>query len=110
MTEGAKLVGSQPIQALGKLHMPKKRKHVEPLFPSLPSGTTVSDSVWIGEVLIDAKGRTVHVWTLREPRLTPALPAVTDVIVSAVQQWEYEPLVRDNTPKPFCKVVTFTIR
>ena len=110
MTEGATLVGSQPVQARGKLHLPKKRKHVEPLIQSLPPGTPAVSSVWIGEALVDAKGRTVHVWTLREPTLTAASPSVTEAITAAIQQWEYEPLVIEKTARPFCKVVTFTIR
>ena len=109
MREGAKLVGSQPIEARGKLHLPKKRKHVQPLVPSLPPGITASDNVWIGEALIDQKGRTVRVWTLREPRLTPALPGVTDAITAAVQQWEYEPLLIDKVARPLCRIATFTI-
>jgi hypothetical protein len=77
----------------------------------LPKGTTVTatGNVWIGEALIDAKGRTVQVWTLREPKLTPALPGVTDAITAAVQQWEYEPLLIDKAARPFCKIVTFTL-
>jgi hypothetical protein len=59
--------------------------------------------------LIDTKGRTVHVWTLREPQLTPALPSVTDAITDAIQQWEYEPLLIDKVARPFCKIVTFTL-
>ena len=109
MTEGAKLVGSQPVEARGKLHLPKKRKHVQPSLPSLPRATTVAGNVWIGEALVDTNGRTVRVWTLREPQLTPAPPGVTDAITAAVQQWEYEPLLIDKTASPFCKIVTFTI-
>jgi hypothetical protein len=109
MTEGAKLVGSQPVEARGKLHLPKKRKHVEPRIQSPPDTPLVS-SVWIGEALVDAKGRTVHVWTLRQPKLTPADPSVTEAITVAVQQWEYEPLVIEKTARPFCKIVAFTIR
>jgi hypothetical protein len=111
LQEGGKLVGSQPVAARGKLHLPKKRKHVQPSIPSLPPGTstTAIGNVWIGEALIDTKGRTVHVWSLREPKLTPPLAGVTDAITAAVQQWEYEPLLIDKTARPFCKIVTFTI-
>ena len=111
MEEGAKLVGAQPIAARGKLRLPKKRKHVQPSIPPLPRTTTraVAGYVWIGEALIDTKGRTVRVWTLREPKLTPAQPGITDAITAAVQQWEYEPLLIDKEARPFCKIVTFTV-
>ena len=91
-----KLVGSQPIEARGKLNLPKKRKHVEPVIQSLPPGTPAASGVWgvwIGEALVDTKGRTVRVWTLREPNPTPEPPSVSEAIVAAIQQWEYEPLV-----------------
>jgi hypothetical protein len=110
MSRGANLVGSQPIQARGKLNLPKKRKHVEPAIQSVAPGTPAGSVVWIGEALVDTKGRTVHVWTLREPKLTPESPGVSEAIVAAIQQWEYEPLVIEKTPRPFCKIVTFTIR
>lgn len=110
MQQGAKLIGSQPVQARGKINLPKKRKHVEPLIQSVPAGTPAASGVWIGEALVDTKGRIVHVWTLREPKPTPATPRVSEAIVAAVQQWEYEPLVIEKTPRPFCKIVTFTIR
>jgi hypothetical protein len=110
MTEGAKLVGSQPIEARGKLNLPKKRKHVEPVIQAVPSGTPVVSRVWIGEALVDTKGRVVHVWTLRQPTPTRAPTDVSDAIVAAVEQWEYEPLVIEKTARPFCKIVAFTIR
>lgn len=113
ISEGAKLVGSQPIQARGKLNLPKKRKHVEPLLQSVPPGTPAASgvwNVWIGEALVDTKGRTVRVWTLREPKPTPESPGLSEAIVAAIQQWEYEPLVIEKTPTPFCKTVAFTIR
>jgi len=109
MQEGAKLVGSQPIAARGKLYLPKKRKHVQPSIPSSPRAAYVAGNVWIGEALIDTKGRTVRIWTLREPKLTPARPDITDAITAAVQQWEYEPLLIDKEARPFCKIVTFTL-
>jgi hypothetical protein len=108
MQDGAKLVGSQPIAARGKLHLPKKRKHVQPSLPSLPPGTTVTRNVWIGEALIDVKGRTVQIWTLREPQLTPSVAGIAEAITAAVQQWEYEPLLINKTAKAFCKTVAVT--
>ena len=59
VSEGAKLVGSQPIEARGKLNLPKKRKHVELLVQSAPPGTEAASGVWIGEALVDTKGRIV---------------------------------------------------
>src|SRR4029434_10758501 len=67
MTEGEKLVGSQPIQARGKVDLPKRRTRVDPLIQSVPPEPPAASRVWIGEALVDTKGLLVHVWTLREP-------------------------------------------
>lgn len=107
--EGAKLVGTQPIEARGKLHLPKTIKRVPPQFPPLPAGATVVTNYWIGEVLIDAKGHVAEVWTIKEPKLMPAFPAVTDAIVSAFRRWEWEPLVVDKKATPFCKIMTLRV-
>ena len=107
--EGAKLVGTQPIEARGKLHMPHTIKRVPPQYPPLPEGTTVVTNYWIGEVLIDAKGHLAAVWTIKEPKLTPAFPAVTDAVVSAIRGWEWEPLVVDKKARPFCTIMTFRV-
>jgi hypothetical protein len=64
---------------------------------------------WIGEVLIDAKGHLAEVWTIKEPKLTPAFPAVTDAIVSAFRGWEWEPLVVDKKATPFCTIMTLRV-
>ena len=96
-----KLVGTQPIEARGKLHLPRTIKRVPPQYPSLTAGTTVVSNYWIGEVLIDAKGHVVEVWTIREPELRPAFPAITDAIVSALRRWEWEPLIVDKKARPF---------
>jgi hypothetical protein len=107
--EGAKLVGTQPIEARGKLHMPRTIKRVPPQYPPLPAGTSVVTNYWIGEVLIDAKGHLAEVWTIKEPQLRPAFPAVTEAIVSAFRGWEWEPLIVDKKARPFCKIMTLRV-
>ena len=107
--EGMKLVGTQPIEARGKLLLPRTIKRVPPQYPPLPAGTTVVRNYWIGEVLIDAKGHVVEVWTIKEPELSPAFPAVTDAIVSAFRGWEWEPLVVDKKATPFCRIMTLRV-
>ena len=107
--EGAKLVGTQPIEARGKVNMPRTIKRVRPHIPPMPERTTVITNHWVGEVLIDATGHLAKVWTLREPKLTPAFPAVTEAIVSAIRGWEWEPLVVDKKARPFCTIMTFRV-
>ena len=77
----------------------------------VPTGTLAVLAQRLGKVSASPSTwyRLVRTYGWRRPRLTPALPEVTDEIVSAVQQWEYEPLVRDKMPTPFCKIVALTI-
>jgi hypothetical protein len=69
----------------------------------------VVTNYWIGELLIDAKGRLAEVWTLKEPKLTPAFPAMTEAIVSAFRGWQWEPLMVDKKARPFCKIMTLRV-
>src|SRR4051812_47974453 len=54
-------------------------RRVRPAYPTIPSGTT-GGGVWIGELLIDARGRVSNAWTIREVKLTPAIPSLTKAI------------------------------
>ena len=64
----------------------------EPAYPDLPAGTR-SRGMWIGEMLLDTDGNVSHVWTIRQPRLTPSFPAFNRAIVDAVRQWQSEPFI-----------------
>ena len=75
-----------------------------PPFPELPPGT-VGSGDWIGEVLIDSRGKVSYVWIIREPRLTPPFPRFTAAIVQAVRQWQFEPLKIKGAATPLCMTV-----
>ena len=107
--EGARIVGVQPIEARGKLRLPRTIKRVQPQFPPLPAGTTVVTNYWIGEAVIDAKGHVAEVWTVNEPKLMPEFPAVSAAIVTAIRGWEWEPLLVDKKARPFCKTIALTV-
>lgn len=64
--------------------------------------------MWIGEILLDAKGRVARVWTIREPTLTPPFPPFNKAIDDAVQKWRFEPLLINGRPMPACMTVTVT--
>ncbi len=49
-----------------------------------------------------SRGNVRHVWTIREPQLTPPLPAFNRAIVRAVRQWQYEPFVVRSRATPIC--------
>src|SRR5688500_11966756 len=77
LREGAKLVVTQPVQITKAMRAPKKIKNVLPDWPALPPSTSIA-GVWVGEVLIDQKGRVADVWPIRPFRVEPPFPAFND--------------------------------
>jgi len=106
--EGAAFVGSTP-QTLGRgQRSPKKVRNVVPSFPELPSGTR-GTGIWIGELLLDAAGKVSHIWTIRQPRITPPFPAINRAILDAVRHWRFEPFVVGSEATPLCMMVSVKI-
>jgi len=103
--EAPALVGGiQPLSLPGNLLRPQKVRDVRPQFPELPANTILSRTLWIGQVLLDATGKVVHVWTVRELEL----PAINSAITEAVQQWMYTPVTVNGDATPACMTVVVT--
>jgi hypothetical protein len=96
-------------QRLGRsFTSPLIARRVRPTFPTIPSDTT-GGGVWIGELLIDARGRVLNVWTIREPKLTPRLPSLNKAITDAVLKWQFAPAAVDKVPVPTCQTITVNV-
>lgn len=108
MKLGPQVVGSPPVKAGGGV-APKKRVHIAPKYPALPSGTRVGVEPWVGEVLIDEAGKVARVWQLRGFRVVPEFVAVDQAVIDAIQQWQFEPLVTNGRATPVCLAVTTSI-
>jgi len=106
--EAEKLLGQKPVRISGSIRPPKRVRDASPDFRELPPGTTVS-GMWIGEALVDNSGQVTRVWPVREVVLRPASPAFNNAIVDAIRRWEYEPLLVDSKPSPFCMTVSVNI-
>lgn len=106
--EAEKLAGRKALRTDRKIRAPKKIKNVSPTYPPFPAGTT-GRGMWIGEALIDTKGRVSPVWTIREVEITPPLPAFDKAITEAIRQWEFEPLEVNKVTVPVCMTVTDNI-
>src|SRR5262245_7414062 len=103
--EAPALVGGiQPLSLPGDLPRPQKVRDVRPQYPDLPADTILSRTLWIGQVLLDATGKVVHVWTVRELEL----PAINTAITEAVQQWAYTPVTVNGDATPACMTVLVT--
>jgi hypothetical protein len=97
-----------PPRSGEKLRSPAKTHHVVPAYPPIPDGTT-GGGVWIGEILIDTRGRVSGVWTIREVKLTPPIPLLNKAITDAVAKWQFAPAAVDNVPVPVCRTVTVNV-
>jgi hypothetical protein len=83
-------------------------RRVRPAYPTIPSRTT-GGGVWIGDLLIDARGRVLRVWTIRDPKLTPRLPSLSKAIADAVLKWQFAPAAVDKVPVPICRTITVNV-
>jgi hypothetical protein len=108
MQKGRKLAGALPALIGKSIRQPRKVRNVAPKHPELPTGTVGSGS-WMGEVLVNARGQVVEVWTIREADLKPAFPAFNHAIIEAIRGWEFAPLVVNGRPTPWCTTVAHTI-
>jgi hypothetical protein len=106
--EAEKIVGRGAVRVGAKIRGPRKIRNVSPAYPPFPPGTT-GRGMWIGEALVDTKGRISRVWTIREVEITPALPAFNKAITDAIRQWEFEPLQVNKVAVPVCMTVTINI-
>jgi len=91
-----------------KIRQPRKTRDASPAYPPIPEGTT-GGGVWVGEALIDSRGRVSGVWTIREVKLTPPIPSFNKAIVDAVAKWEFSPAAMDNVPVPICLTVAVNV-
>jgi hypothetical protein len=87
---------------------PLKTRGARPVWPPMPDDTT-GGGVWIGEILIDTKGKVSRVWTIREAPLAPPVRSLTKAIKDAVAKWEFAPAAVDKVPVPMCQTVTVTV-
>jgi hypothetical protein len=108
MRDGAKLAGMTPTQISKAVPQPKKIRNVTPNYPATPPGTITKGGPWIGEVLVDANGSVLEVWSIREVGFHPPFPAFNRAIVDAFRQWRFEPLLKTG-PMPWCTTVTVQI-
>lgn len=91
-----------------KIRYPWRIRDVTPAYPPIPEGTT-GGGAWIGEILIDTRGRVSEVWTIREVKVTPPVPSLNKVVTDAVAKWEFAPAAVDNVPVPVCRTVAVNV-
>jgi hypothetical protein len=106
--EAEKLLGQKAVLISESIRPPKRLRGLPPVLPELPDGTTAM-GMWIGEALIDSSGKVARVWPTREVRFKPAFPEFNQAIADAILRWEYQPLLLNGKPTPFCMTVSSNV-
>ena len=103
--EAETLLGQKAVKIGGSVGIPRKLPSKTPKYPEPPAGT-IGSGTWLGEVLVNASGKVTQVWPIREVRFKPPFPAFNKAIEDSIRRWEYEPILVNGTPTPFCMTVS----
>jgi outer membrane biosynthesis protein TonB len=105
--EAVALMGKRPPATGTMARAPKKIRDVAPAYPSLPSGTVISDgrSMWIAVVLLDLRGNVARVWLSRRIAFSIPFPRFDESILAAIRQWKFEPTIVDGQAVAVCMSV-----
>jgi len=93
----------EPLQAGGEgVPVPKKTKHVQPVYPPEALAQGIRGIV-ILDIVIDARGKVSSTSVLR------SVPGLDEAAIAAARQWEYEPTKIDNKPVSGCWGIGFKL-
>jgi len=84
---------SEPVRVGGKITAPRKRHHVNPVYPPVAVAARVQSTVVL-EATIDENGNVVNLTVLR------SVPLLDGAALDAVGQWKYEPTLLNGSPVP----------
>ena len=87
------------VRVGGHIKAPQLMKKVDPVYPVLAKEARVSALI-ILETTVDTTGRVRDVTILR------GAPLFDEVVIDAVRQWVYRPLLLNGVPTPFVLTVT----
>jgi len=88
-----------PIRVGGNVALPRKIKHVEPVYPAIAQSARVQGVV-IVELVINADG---HVG---DARVLRSIPLLDQAAIDAVKQWEFEPTRLNGNTVPVIMTAT----
>jgi protein TonB len=89
----------EPVRPGGKVTAPRKRHHVNPMYPGLAAAARVQGTVVL-EATIDETGSVVNLRVLR------SIPLLDASALEAVRQWKYEPTLLNGRPVPILMSVS----
>jgi len=88
-----------PVRVGGKVTAPRKRHHVNPIYPSVAVAAKIQGTVVL-EATIDENGNVVNV------RVLLSIPLLDGAALEAVRQWKYEPTLLNGSPVPILMSVS----
>ena len=106
--EAPRLLGQTAVRLDQGIPVPKRLRDAKPIWP-IETPAHAGRGNWVGEALIGQDGRIRAVWALREPILSPPLPAFSRAIVTAIKRWVFEPTLVGGRAVPVCLTVTVNI-
>ncbi len=96
--------GMKPLPVGGMIKSPKKLRDVPPAFPRRETETRGTPVL---EVVIDTSGNVAEATILQS--VIPPWPEGDAALLSAIQQWKYEPSELDGNPIALCMKITLAI-
>ncbi len=91
--------GVRAVRIGGNVPTPRKLKDVKPVYPQEALDARVSGMVII-EALIDPDGN------VRQTQVLRSIPLLNQAAQDAVQQWKFEPTLKEGVPVPVMMTVT----
>lgn len=91
------------VRVGGSVKPPVKIKDVQPLYPDIAKSARATGAVVI-EATIDTEGN------VADARVVRSVPLLDQAALNAVEQWKYEPLMRDGKPVPAVMTVTVNFK
>jgi protein TonB len=90
-----------PVAVGGRIAMPQRIVHAQPMYPSVARIGKVQGTVDIS-VVIDAAGNVERAQVVR------SIPQLDSAAVEAVRKWKYSPTIVDGVAVPVTMVVHVT--
>ncbi|HXB55895.1 MAG TPA: energy transducer TonB [Vicinamibacteria bacterium] len=91
----------QPVRVGGVIKVPKKLRHVDPVYPRIAAVARVQGIVVL-ECLLSPEGRVAEVKVLQ------GIPLLDEAAVQAVKQWVFTPTLFNGVPVP--AIMTVNVR
>lgn len=95
------LAPSGPLQVGGRVAMPQRLVHAQPIYPAIARAGKVQGTVDLS-IVIDAAGN------VEQAKVVRSIPQLDNAAIDAVRKWKYSPTVVNGVAVPVTMVVHVT--